>query len=154
MGYFAINEHDCVFRIQTDSKCADYYSCFSFGNSDTLVEVTEEDGCILDIECIYLDRIYSAPAFLFPDIRSKPELKPTFYIWSPSGEEGIRMPCFLNVTCQEFDIVFSSQVGNVQTYYKDGRVEYYYGASLNLLYIKVVDLTEEEFNYLHRWVKD
>lgn len=154
MGYFAINEHDCIFRIETDNKCVDYYSCFHFGNSDTLVEVTEEDGSILDIECIYLDRICSAPAFPFPDIRSKPELNRTFYIWTPSGEEGIRMPCRLHLTRQEFDIAFSRQVSNVESYYKDGRVEYYYGRSLNLLYIKVVDLTEEEFNYLHRWVKD
>lgn len=45
---------------------------------------------------------------------------------------------------------FRSMAKIPSSYVKDGRVEYYSDENWNLMYIKVVDLTEEEYNYL-KW---
>ena len=46
---------------------------------------------------------------------------------------------------------FRSMAKIPSSYFKDGRVEYYSDENCNLMYIKVLDLAEPEFDYLKRF---
>ena len=63
-----------------------------------------------------------------------------------------RLPCLVNIIRNELDIVLQGSVDDAYSYCKEGRVEYYYDKEDNLLYIKVVDLTEAEYEYLSHWI--
>ena len=63
-----------------------------------------------------------------------------------------RLPCLVNIIRNELDIVLQGSVDDAYAYCKEDRVEYYYDKEDNLLYIKVVDLTEAEYEYLSHWI--
>ena len=155
MGYFAIDVDDLIFRIKTNEPVMSSTSTIALGDANTCIEITTSTftSIISDIECIYLGKVYSEPNLLLPDIRSNPDLEDDYF---PSCcnecEYGERLPCLVNIIRNELDIVLKGSVDDAYAYHKEGRVEYYYDKERALLYIKVVDLTEEEYEYLSRWI--
>ncbi|MBQ6799363.1 MAG: hypothetical protein IJP11_09015 [Oscillospiraceae bacterium] len=154
MGYFAVDVNDLVFRIEADEP-AGSTSTTTLGDDDTCIEIqiSPFTTVISNIECVYLGKVFSEPNLWLPDIRSNPDLEMRHF---PScGNDcgyGERLPCLVNVVRNELDIVLKGSVDEVCSYHKDGRVEYYYSEDDDLLYIKVRDLTDEEYEFLSRWI--
>ena len=158
MGSFAINvDDDLIFRIKTDHETAQWPCTWeNFGDDYTQMEVySSNDGHLLKIDCIYLGPVGDDPNLRLPDCRSDPDLLyfPTKCIHPPHGEYGCLTPCSTNLIRQEFVILFEGNPDIVDYYHKDGRVEYYYSMVGDLQYIKVVDLTDEEYEFLSRWIE-
>ena len=155
MGYFALNvDDDLMFRIKTDLEDR-WLTWVDFGDDDTLMEVHYSDeGHLLRIDCIYLGPVGNDPNLRLSDCRSDPDLFqfPPTHIGGPEGKYGCLTPCSKNLTRQEFVIIFGDNPDKVDHYQKDGRVEYYYSTVGYLQYIKVVDLTDEEYESLSRWI--
>ena len=158
MGYFSINDPEYVFRIQTnwnDYDRSEYYRytgyyCLSFGSPNTLIEMTLDNftNKIMEIECLYLGEVFHEPAVKSPYFGSKPRLigdVPECY----EDKTGYRLPCVVNLTRNELTLIFASNL-EPKLYFADERAEYYYSDELDLLYIKVVDLTAEEYAFLNR----
>ena len=156
MGYFVIDVDDLIFRIGTDHETVKYpWSWEDFGDNYTLMEVySSDDGHLLRIDCIFLGLVGNDPNLQLPDCRNNPDLYhfPILCLCPPDGEYGCLTPCSTNLTRQEFVIVFKDNPNSVVSYQKDGRVEYYSSFD-ELEYIKVVDLTDEEYEFLSRWIK-
>ena len=154
MGYFAVDVNDLVFRIEADEP-AGSTSTTTLGDDDTCIEIqiSSFTTVISNIECVYLGKVFSEPNLWLPDIRSNPDLEMRYF---PScGNDcgyGERLPCLVNVVRNELDIVLKGSVDEVCSYHKDDRVEYYYSEDGDLLYIKVRDLTDEEYEFLSRWI--
>ena len=70
------------------------------------------------------------------------------HFYPPDGRENKDCGPFQIVfTQQEMDIVFSPK-RDCTEYYKNDRVEFYFDDNQDLLYIRVRNLTPEEYNYL------
>ena len=149
MGFFAVHDADCVFRIETVRKCG-RYRCLPFGNSDTLIEMTldRDHDWIIEIECFYLGGVFREPALKPPDRRSNPELREYHTAVCYEDPTKTRLPCMVNLTRDELALIFFSKC-EPKFYVVHDRVEYYYSSEFDLLYIKVVDLTAEEFAFLN-----
>ena len=156
MGYFAVNSDDLVFRIETDEPAEASTSTTTLGDADTCIEITMccFTATIASIECVYLGKVYSEPNLWLPDFRSNPDLERN-YLPSCCNDCGYgeRLPCLVNVVRNELDIVLNGSITDVYSYYKEDRVEYYYNAEGDLIYIKVLDLTDEEYEFLSRWIE-
>ena len=155
MGSFAINVDDLVFRIKTDHGTVRWGSTWTdFGDDYTQMEVySSDDGYLLKINCIYLGPVGNDPNLRLPDFRSDPDLYHLPSICPPHGAYGCLTPCSTNLTRQEFVILFEGNPDIVDSYHKDGRVEYYYSMVGDVQYIKVIDLTDEEYEFLYRYVQ-
>jgi len=153
MGYFSVDVDDLLFKIETNQPAGGSTSTTTLGDADTCIEIQicPFTTIISNIECVYLGEVFSEPNLRLPDIRSHPDLEKEYF---PScGNDcgfGERLPCLVNVVRSELDIVLKGSVNDVHSYYKEDRVEYYYNTDGDLLYIKVLDLTEREFMILNR----
>jgi hypothetical protein len=148
MSYFAVNEDDTIFRIQTDQVGKAPYSGFAVSGKGTLVEFsTDSWGRVTRIECIYMGEVLHEPtlAATLPDIRTDKRISRVACITCSFGEE---CGCVVNVIPRELNIIFSADLDDIGNYFKDGRVEYYYNNEFELQYIKVLDLTDEEYAFL------
>ena len=150
MRCFAVNYADCVFRIETGYECSGYF-CLSYGNSDTLIEMTVEPSSarIIAIECIYLGEVLHEPRLKLPDHRSNPNLRSYNEAVCYDDFSRSTYPCVVNLIGDELSLIFSSTC-EPMFYYVHDRVEYYYNKDFDLVYIKVVDLTAGELAYLNR----
>lgn len=146
---FAVNEDDCVFRIVT-GRHSEYGSSgiACFGDENTLIEIRESGGTIIDIECIYLEPTLHEPNLFLPDYRSDPELQETESFYCPDYEYEKRQLCLVNVVRDRMEIVLSEKLESVCRYRVEGRVEYYCDEEGDVVVIRVSDLTEEEFTGL------
>lgn len=151
LSRFAVNENDCVFRIETRRRGSGERwesGIGSFGDEDTLIEIRESGGAILDIECIYLNPTLHEPNLFLPDYRSDPELGDPYIFCCPDYEYGIRMPCVVNVVRDKMEIIFSENLDDVSCCHVEGRVEYYCTSTSDVVFIRISDLTEEEYRVL------
>ena len=149
---FAVNENDCVFRIETGRHSFDgsFFSTGigSFGDSDTLIEIRESERWIIDIECIYLNPTLHEPNLFLPDYRNDPDLEETLNFYCPDYEYETRMPGLVNVVRDRMEIIFSEKLADVCRFHVEGRVEYYCDGENEIVMMRVSDLTEEEYNFL------
>ena len=150
MGHFKIDNEFWVFEIQTDYCGKGYHCGLTYGGPNTCIEfrVDNDTANIFDIQCIYLGDILQETFFRIPDIRSNPELEKMKYPKCYESDDEHKLPCIVNVTRDEMQLIFRGNSFDVYYYYADGRVEFYYDEDMKLLHIKVTDLTEEEYNFL------
>lgn len=152
MGNFKIDNEFWTFKIYTKEAWGDWEQFVTYGDMGTCIELRRNAStcCILDIECIYMDNVHSEEIFRRPDIRAclewlelrEYDKAACFY----NGDTKRRIPCIINVLRDEMALIFSPS--DAEFYHIDGRVEYYYDEKFQLAYIKVVDLTEKEYNFL------
>lgn len=149
MGYFTVKDPDFVFRIKRDIAYG-RSRCLRFGNPHTLIEMTLDwdTDKIVEIECLYLGGVFHEPALKLPDRRSNPEIRAYHTACCYEDTPKSRLPCMVNLTRDELALIFSSNC-EPKFCVADERVEYYYSGEFDLLYIKVVDLTDDEFARLN-----
>jgi len=121
------------------------YAIASFGDEDTLVEIRESGGTIMDIECIYLVPTLREANLFLPDYRCDEELTETEDYLCPGYSWGSMQSCVVNVAGNRMEIVFNTKIDKVCAYCLDGRVEYYCDDCGELVFIRVSDLTDEEY---------
>lgn len=149
LSRFAVNENDCVFRIETGQRgFAPGSGIASFGDSDTLIEIRESGGAIIDIECIYLEPTLHEPNLFLPDYRSDSELEETEYFFCPDYQYATRQPCVVNVVRDRMEIILSENLDDVCCYHAEGRVEYYCNDQQEVVLIRIADLSEYELSVL------
>ena len=139
---FIIND-DCVFRIVCNTM-DDPTQTTVYDDGEIRMEITTYEGsCLVKyIECIYADsveieRFYLRDYTEIEGIRKFPDIS---YI---DDEDRL---VYLNLEENRLDILMSECL-EATHYYADGRVEYYYDENVRLLYIKVKNLTDEEYRY-------
>jgi hypothetical protein len=148
---FAVAENDCIFRIETGRHSTDGTSGIGcFGDSNTLIEIRESRGWIIDIECIYLKPTLREPNLFLPDYRCNPELEETECFFCPDYAYETRHPCVVNVVRDRMEIILSENLDDISCYHVEGRVEYYCDSQRTVVLIRISDLTEEEFRVLGR----
>ena len=150
LSRFAVNENDCVFRIETHRLGLWDSGIACFGDSNTLIEIRESGGTIIDIECIYLEPTLHEPNLFLPDYRNDPDLQETEYFYCPEYEYEYetRHPCVVNVVRDKMEIIFSESLDNICYYHVEGRVEYYCDNENDIVMMRVSDLTEDEYRAL------
>ena len=149
LGRFAVDENDCVFRIETGLRgSGDMSGIASFGDADTLIEIRECGGTIIDIECIYLKPTLHEPNLFLPDHRSDPELVETPYFYCPDYEYETRQPCLVNVVRDKMEIILSEKLDDISYYHTAGRVGYYCNGQLDVVFIRITGLSESEYDTL------
>ena len=147
--WFAVSDNDCVFRIETGlHSFGGISSIASFGDSNTLIEIRESGGTIIDIECIYLEPTLHEPNLFLPDYRNDPELKETERFYCPDHEYGVRHLCLVNVVRDKMEIILGENLDDICCYHLEGRVEYYCNERQEAMLIRISDLTEEEYRFL------
>jgi hypothetical protein len=150
LGRFAVNENDCVFRIETGRRIGGWGSGIAcFGDNNTLIEIRESGGTIIDIECIYLSPTLHESNLFLPDYRSDPELEETNYFYCPDYQYEVRHLCLVNVVRDKMEIILSEKLDNIRFYHTDGRLEHYCNDQQEVVFIRVSDLTEEEYRVLY-----
>jgi len=146
---FAVCENDCVFRIETGRHSIDGQSGIGcFGDRNTLIEIRETNGWIIDMECIYLEPVLHEPNLFLPDCQSDPDLEETDRFFCPDYEYGTRQPSLVNVGRDKMEIILSENLDDICRYHVEGRVQYYCDELNNVLLIRIVDLSEHEFSVL------
>jgi hypothetical protein len=149
LGRFAVNENDCVFRIEAGRRNFGPWSGIAcFGDSDTLIEIRESGGTIIDIECIYLEPTLHEPNLFLPDYRNDSDLEETEYFYCPDYEYATRHPCVVNVVRDRMEIILSENLDHTSCYHVEGRVEYYCNDQQEVVFIRISDLTEQEYRAL------
>lgn len=143
---FIIKDDNCVFRIICDDKIDEPTKTIVFGDDESRLEVTTFEGTnqIKSIECIYIDTIENERYYLrdykeIDNIRKFPDI-------SINYNEEDDNTLILNLFENYLDIILNECLDATHCYI-DGRVEYYYDENMSLLYIKVKDLTNEEYQY-------
>ena len=144
---FIIDHSDYVFRI----ICGDQTrptNTLVFGDSDNWLEVNtfNDSHEISSIDCMYTNNIVNEEYLLY-DYTKIPDIK-NYYSVCSYYEEDTAEDFTINLHKDELDIMLNRFL-DPSYYYVDGRIQYYYDDDLLLLYIKVVDLTEEEYNYFY-----
>ena len=148
-SWFAINDNDCIFRIETGLRdISRFGGIASFGDMDTLIEIRESCGMIVDIECIYLSPTLHEPNLFLPDYRCNPELEETEFFNCPDYEYEVRHPCVVNVVRDRMEMIFSEDLDSITRYHVEGRVEYYCNDQGDVGLIRISDLSEQEYNFL------
>ena len=140
----------------------------SYGSRDTLLNISvSNDGQILDMGLIYADRIWQEDTAL-PDLSRVRQYQ---FPQGPSWEDQMfRKPMWINLHPEKRElemICLPAPYTNirVQSCYREDRVEIYYcdyayydedldrlETGCRPVLFKVVDLTEEEYAYLKRFV--
>ena len=147
--WFAVNENDCVFRIETGRHSeGGSVGIACFGDEDTLIEIRVSGGTIIDIECIYLKPTLHEPNLFLPDYRNDPELKETNSFYCPDYQYGVRHPCLVNVVRDKMEILLGENMDDICCYHVEGRVEYYCNGQQEVVLIRIADLTEREIGLL------
>lgn len=146
---FAVDENDCIFRIETGRRGAgNYCGIACFGDADTLIEIRECGGMIIDIECIYMEPKLHEPNLFLPDYRCDPELEETESFYCPDYKYEERHICLVNVVRDKMEIILGENLNDISRYHVEGRVEYYCNTNDEVILIRISDLTEEEFRFL------
>lgn len=165
MPNFVTNCVDQIFKIKTkhldDGDERNERLCLRSEEGQLEISVNP-NGYIRYIEC-FLERTIDYEIFLdsdLPDCRTMDEDDlPEYDIIGLSYEQHVDMRFkryffTLNFTKKNEFLIWIYSIRSMReipsSYVKDGRVEYYYDENCNLMYIKVVDLTEQECNYL-KW---
>lgn len=110
---------------------------------------------VLQMDC-EMRSILMESIFDLPDIRSDSDLEPLedalFLSNWGSGEENSPSSFILNLHPwkRELELIFEADCYPAY-YHADGNVEYYYDEHFHLGYIKVINLTEKEYNFLKRF---
>ena len=148
---FFVNRDDCVFRIVADHiPDVPVYSDRAGSGFDSL-EITYvlNHRSILCVNCFEIESMYEIPISLpGSDLFEDPNE------WLDGGkwyynEEVYTCACILNR--KEFAVIFCFDPESVMDpmfYHKSGRVKFLYDDVQTLLYIKVTDLTEDEYAFL------
>lgn len=143
---FIIKDADCVFRIICNDKIDEPTETIVFGDDECRLEVTTFEGSnqIKSIECIYIDTIENERYYLrdykeIDNIRKFPDISINY------NEEDDNI-LILNLFENYLDIILNECLDATHCYIDD-RVEYYYDENMRLLYIKVKNLTNEEYQY-------
>lgn len=112
------------------------------------IETDLHTGSIVRMNC-EVRTIMIAPFYL-PDIRNRDDLKlfhGAFLFGSFHDDDYPGFLLNLQSRKKELDIIIDPKI-TTHYYYIEGRVEYYYSDCWELLYIKVVDLTDDEYRFL------
>lgn len=149
LSRFAVDENDCVFRIETGRRgFAAWGGIACFGDSNTLIEIRESGGTIIDIECIYLKPTLHEPNLFLPDYRNDSELEKTECFYCPDYQYEARHLCLVNVVRDKMEIILGEKLNDICCYHVEGRVEYYCDAQQEVVLIRISDLSESEFRIL------
>ena len=141
-----INNDDFVFKLVCKDKNK-LTETIVFGDENNRLEVNVYNGSyqISSMECIYLDNIVVDKYYL-PDYTQINGIK-EFHDISCYYEEDSFRDFELNLNNNnQLDILLNENLDPTH-YYVDGRIEYYYDDNMLLLYVKIKDLTPEEYNY-------
>lgn len=141
-----IDDEYFAFRIYNNYKSS-VKDSITLRDNGNILDICKDvnTGNIIYIEATIIESIYNDKIYL-PDIRSDNDL--ILFPKAISNYNDERIPHFMiNYDCDELSIIFSSNI-NPYYYYVDNRTEYYYDENLNLLYVKVINLTEEECKFL------
>ena len=140
-----IIDDDCVFRIVCNTM-AGPTDTMVYNDGEIHLEFSRYEGSNLVkyIECIYAECVeiedYYLPDYTeIEDVRKVPDI-------SLNDEDREGFLVYLNLMENQLDILINEYL-LATCYYADGRVEYYYDDDLRLLYIKVKNLTPEEYQY-------
>ena len=146
-----ITNFDILFSINTEYT-GDTLGCIKFGDKNNLLELSRfnDSNRISSIECIYANDILNE-YFILPDIRNTRNLKKAPFAVS-YHKENDNNGFILNFNKNELDIIFNKDL-QVCYYYISDRIEYYYDDDFNLLFIKVNNLSEDEYNYFRNMTK-
>lgn len=166
MAEFKIDTGWSVFDIYLSGFGEPAGCSFQYGSARTLLNVSvSNSGRILDMGLIYADRIHREDTTL-PDRKS---LRTRILPIGPE-DQLFRKPLWVNLhpRKKELEMIFlPAPYTNIRVHscYKEDRVEIYYTdytrfdeeldelvSESSLAIIKVVDLTEEEYAYLKRFV--
>ena len=155
MPNFTVNTDDRLFRIRPNTIPDGYgYSVYGLGESGRLEITLTAERYLVSIDCYELEKIHELPIFL-PGIQECAEDGAGPIRGGKPYESGLdddfSFECILNK--DGFAIVFSDDLEPC-FYCKEGRVEYLYDEFMCLSYIKVVDLTDEEYAYLKQFCKE
>ena len=145
---FPIKDPDCVFRIvcNTMDEPTDT-TVFNDGYSRLDITTYEGSNLIHSIECIYVDDVEECKYYLrdYSEIEGIKRLPDLGYCYHEDDDRIL----ILNLDGAQLDIMLSECL-KATYYYADGRVEYYYDEQMRLLYIKVKNLSAEEYRYFKR----
>lgn len=140
-----INDSDCVFSV-LGTKSGDATRTVVFGDDANRLElnITLKDNFISSIDCIYLKDIMNEKISLL-DIRNTDTIGEFVEASSYYKQKDVS-GFIVNFNRDELDIILSDSL-TPTLYFADGRVEYYYDKNLDLIYIKIIDLSEDEYEY-------
>ena len=148
---FAIKENSCAFRIETGLYCHEWYSeTASFGDRDTMIEIKESHGDIIDIRCLYLKPTLREPNLILPDYRCDTHLKRTDEACCYAYISAETNPCVVNLVRDKIEIILREDLEDICYYCKDGRVEFYGNKTNDVVFFRIADLTEAEYDFLSR----
>ncbi len=141
---FTVKDDDCVFRILCNTM-DEPTDTTVFDDGEIHIEVTTYEGsCLIQsITCIYAESVEIERYYLhdYTEIEEIKKLPDISFLYN---EDDILL--YLNLLETSLDIMLSECI-EAAYYYADGRVEYYYDENMRLLYIKVKNLTAEEYQY-------
>ena len=136
-----------VFLIINEYK--DYSSTLvRYGDKNSILEIEVYDflGRIKTIDCAYVDDLTES-VINFPENNNLKLINQSMFIESVKSTK--YKPFKINFNRNEMDIIISKNT-NIQSYYKNSRIEYYYDENEYLCYIRVKDLTLDEYKFLKK----
>lgn len=147
---FLINHDDYAFRIYCN-HVAEMSNCLTLRGDGNYLNICHDmiTGNIVYIEGTVIENILNEN-FNLPDFRDIKNLELTTGAFSFYLKNEISS-FMLNLDNNELNIILKNNI-NPKHYFVDGRVEYYYDSKFNLIYVKVVNLTEEEKKYFNCFI--
>lgn len=138
---------DSIVRIINDNS-EDRTTLLSFGDATNYldIEFSSDYGTIQSLECIFQDNMTNLDLHL-PGPESLKETEYAYILLDDDDDEENMGTFQLNVGDHELDILFSSNT-NVYQFSKNDCVEYYYDDEYKLLYIKILNLSDDDYQYL------
>lgn len=145
----AIKENDCAFRIETGLYCQDWDTEIAFyGNRDTQIEIKESHGDIVGIRCPCLSPTLRESNLMLPDYRCDMHLQETDAVCCYDYISSETNPCVVNLVRNKIEIILHENPENICYYCKVGRVEFYCDGANDLMFFRIADLTEKEYEFL------
>ena len=146
---FVVNDNACAFHIDRGRYSKNWRSeVASFGDRDTLIEIKECLGSIIDIRCLYLKPTLCEPNLILPDYHCDTHLKRTDEAYCYDYISGERNPCVVNLVRDKIEIILREDLEDICYYYGEDRVEFYCNEANGVVFFRISDLTEEEFEFL------
>lgn len=142
-----IINNDYIFSILANNTGEDTRTIV-FGDSNNRLELTIglTSDLIQSIDCIYVENILNELMTL-DDYRTNNDIREYKEVSSYYEQHEVS-EFIVNFNKDELDIILSKKL-QPALYYADGRVEYYYDDNLDLIYVKVIKLTEDELEYFN-----
>ena len=148
---FTIKENNCAFRIETGLYYQEWQSeIVSYGDRNTMIEIKESHGDIIDIRCLCLKPTLREPNLMLPDYRCDTHLKKTDEACCYDYISAESNPCVVNLVRDKIEIILHEDFEDICYYCKDGRVEFYCDDVNDVVFFRIADLTEEEYDFLNR----